>query len=121
MVNGVSVSKPQQSPMQAGDFYFRPTLIQHVTIAPWYRRWFLGEKTQVTHEPITCIVLSCPQCGLPFGFGPAWRRNRGEEGRGTAGGENALGGLALRVKLPMAGGVFVGRVEDGGREEVVDH
>ena len=26
--------------MQAGDFYFRPPLVQHVTTAPWYRRLF---------------------------------------------------------------------------------
>jgi hypothetical protein len=73
VVNGVSVSKPQQSPMQAGDFYFRPTLIEHVTTSPWYRRWFLNEKTRKTHEQVTCIVISCPVCGLPILTSPAHR------------------------------------------------
>jgi hypothetical protein len=57
--------------MQAGDFYFRPTLIQHVITAPWYRRLFLNEKTQLKHEAVTCIVISCPACGLPILTSPA--------------------------------------------------
>ena len=73
VVNGVSVSKPQENPMQAGDFYFRPTLIQHTVTAPWYRRWFFGEKTHTVHEPVTCIVISCPVCGLPILTSPSHR------------------------------------------------
>jgi len=69
VVNGVSVSKPQNS-MQAGDFYFRPTVLERVTAAPWYRRLF-GAVAQVKHEVVTCIVLSCPVCGLPILTSPA--------------------------------------------------
>jgi hypothetical protein len=75
VVNGVQASKPQEHPMQAGDFYFRPTLLQHVVTAPWYRRLFLEEKTHVTHEQVTCIVISCPVCGLPILTSPAHRVN----------------------------------------------
>jgi hypothetical protein len=73
VVNGVSVSKPSERPMQAGDFYFRPTVIQHVTTAPWLRRLFFREQTQIKHEQITCIVISCPVCGLPILTSPAHR------------------------------------------------
>lgn len=66
MVNGTTASKPQESPMQAGDFYFRPSVVQHVITSPWYRRLFLNEKTHVKHEMVTGIVLSCPVCGLPI-------------------------------------------------------
>jgi hypothetical protein len=71
VVNGVSVSKPSTAAMSAGDFYFRPTIVQHVVTAPWYRRWFLREKTYTIHEPVTCVVLSCPVCGLPILTTPA--------------------------------------------------
>jgi hypothetical protein len=71
-VNGVSVSKPAVHPMQAGDFYFRPTLVQHVITVPWYRRLF-GEKTQVKHDQVTCILIGCPVCGLPVLTSPAHR------------------------------------------------
>jgi hypothetical protein len=73
VVNGVSVSKPSERPMQAGDFYFRPTLTQHVITAPWYRRVFLREPTQIKHEQVTCIVISCPVCGLPILTSPMHR------------------------------------------------
>lgn len=43
-VIGVSVSKPSEHLMQAGNFYFRLTLIQHVIKAPWHRRPCLNEK-----------------------------------------------------------------------------
>jgi hypothetical protein len=33
--NGVLNASPEASPMQAGDFYFRPTFIKHVITAPW--------------------------------------------------------------------------------------
>jgi hypothetical protein len=71
IVNGVSVSQPQQGPMQAGDFYFRPTVIESVIPSPWYRRWFLREKSQLKHDVVTTIVLSCPVCGLPILTNPA--------------------------------------------------
>src|ERR1017187_10902849 len=73
VVNGVFVSKPSTAAMSAGDFYFRPTLIQHVTAAPWYRKLFLREQTQVKHEQVTCIVISCPVCGLPILTNPTHR------------------------------------------------
>ncbi len=67
VVNGVSVSKPQENPMQAGDFYFRPTIVEHIEKLPWYRRILTGvEKTGVVHEVVTTIVISCPVCGLPI-------------------------------------------------------
>jgi hypothetical protein len=78
VVNGVSVSKPSEPPMQAGDFYFRPSVVQHVIVSPWYRRWFFGEKTLLVNEVVTGIVISCPVCGLPILTSPAhrvWQRN----------------------------------------------
>jgi hypothetical protein len=48
-----------------------------------------------------------------LGFG-----NRGEELGGAAPFDDAVGGLAVGVQLPVPRGVRVGRVEDGGREEV---
>jgi hypothetical protein len=72
VVNGVNASEPAEHPMQAGDFYFRPTLTQHVIIAPWYRRLF-GATTQVKQAVVTTIVISCPVCGLPILTSPAHR------------------------------------------------
>lgn len=73
VVNGVSVSKPAEHPMQAGDFYFRPTLIQSTKTLPWYRRLFIKNGSYVAYESVTCIVLSCPVCGLPILTSPAHR------------------------------------------------
>lgn len=73
VVNGFSVSKPPQHRMQAGDFHFRPTVIQHVVTAPWYRRWFFGEKTHVKYDTLSCIIISCPVCGLPILTGQVHR------------------------------------------------
>jgi len=70
VVNGVSVSKPQESPMLAGDFYFRSTLVKHPIKPSWFLR-LLGEKTHMGHEVVTTIVLSCPVCGLPILTSPA--------------------------------------------------
>jgi hypothetical protein len=71
--NGALVSTVREQGMQAGDFYFRPTIIQHIITSPWYRRWFLREKTQLTHEAVTCVVISCPVCGLPILTNPSHR------------------------------------------------
>lgn len=66
VVNGVSVSKPAEHPMQAGDFYFRPTLVQHFSQPSWFARTFLRATPQVKNEAVTTIVISCPVCGLPI-------------------------------------------------------
>lgn len=65
VVNGVSVSKLPENPMQAGDFYFRSTLVQRIVKVPWYLR-LLGEKTHIGNEIVDTIVISCPGCGLPI-------------------------------------------------------
>jgi hypothetical protein len=66
VVNGVSVSKPATNPMQAGDFYFRPTLVQHLVKLSWFDRTFRRRKESVINEQVTTIVISCPVCGLPI-------------------------------------------------------
>lgn len=65
VVNGVSVSKPQESPMQAGDFYFRPTYVQRFVKANWFSKLF-GDKDGIEYEAVETIVMSCPGCGLPI-------------------------------------------------------
>jgi hypothetical protein len=72
VVNGVSVSKPSERPMQAGDFYFRPSLIPHISQPSWFGR-ILGRKPTMSHTAVTTIVLSCPVCGLPILTSPAHR------------------------------------------------
>jgi hypothetical protein len=70
VVNGLSVSKPQENPMQAGDFYFRPTVIQRYVKPSWWRR-LLRISAPLSHDVVTTIVLSCPVCGLPILTTPA--------------------------------------------------
>ena len=64
VVNGVSISKPQQGPMQAGDFYFRPTVIERVVRPSWFSRVVLRKTAQTKFETVDTIVISCPACGL---------------------------------------------------------
>jgi hypothetical protein len=66
VVNGVSVSQSKTQQMQAGDFYFRPTVVQTVIKTPWYRRLFSKDSTRLLLQQITTIVISCPVCGLPI-------------------------------------------------------
>jgi hypothetical protein len=67
IVNGVSVSRPSEHPMQAGDFYFRPTVVSYTAPAPsWFRRWFGLETASVVSKVVNTIVISCPVCGLPI-------------------------------------------------------
>jgi hypothetical protein len=51
-VNGFPVLKPQDDPMQAGDFYFRPTYVERIAKPSWFLRLF-GAKTKITHEAVT--------------------------------------------------------------------
>jgi hypothetical protein len=72
VVNGVSVSRPAEHPMQAGDFYFRPTLTQSIGKTPLWRRIFLREtRNRHVYGSVTTIVISCPACGLPILTSPA--------------------------------------------------
>jgi hypothetical protein len=71
VVNGVSVSKPAEHPMQAGDFYFRPTIVPLQVKPSWFRRVVLRKSTITIHEWIDAIVISCPICGLPILTSPA--------------------------------------------------
>lgn len=75
VVNGFLTSKVVERPvMQAGDFYFRPTLIQHIEKLPWYWRILTGGgETGVVNDTVTTIVISCPVCGLPILTSPAHR------------------------------------------------
>jgi hypothetical protein len=72
VVNGVSVSKAQGSPMQAGDFYFRPTVVQRTVRASWWQR-LLRKSAQGGADIVNTIVISCPACGLPILTPPAHR------------------------------------------------
>jgi hypothetical protein len=65
VVNGVSVSKPSEHPMQAGDFYFRPTVVAKLVEPSLFRRVFLRKTTQIVHDVVTTIVLSCPRATCP--------------------------------------------------------
>lgn len=73
VVNGVSVSKPSEHPMQAGDFYFRPTFTTEYVKPSWFRRVVLRQQESWKHEQVTTVVLSCPVCGLPILTTPSHR------------------------------------------------
>lgn len=70
VVNGVPVSK-LPSTMQAGDFYFRPTMIYHQSSPTWFQRVILRRKVIESYEGVLTIVISCPVCGLPILTSPA--------------------------------------------------
>jgi hypothetical protein len=70
VVDGVQ-AKASQSPMQAGDFYLRPTVVSSVTEPSWFRRVVLRKSARQTLKVVTTIVLSCPVCGLPILTSPA--------------------------------------------------
>jgi len=59
--------------MQAGDFYFRPTVVQSLAQPSWFRRVIMRKSAEVKHDIVTCVVLSCPVCGLPILTTPAQR------------------------------------------------
>jgi hypothetical protein len=72
VVNGIH-ARTSESPMVAGDFYFRPTLVQHVTQPSWFARTFLRRKQTVVNEHVRTIIISCPVCGLPILTSPTHR------------------------------------------------
>ena len=51
VVNGVSVSRPQQSPMQAG--VFRPTVVEHMVKPSWFKRVVLRKSATVEQSVVT--------------------------------------------------------------------
>lgn len=58
--------------MKAGDFYFRPTLVQRTGKPTWWER-LTRKSAQVKYESVDTIVISCPVCGLPILTTPAHR------------------------------------------------
>ena len=74
VVNGVSVSKALVRPvMQAGDFYFRPQVIETLVQAPWWKWLLFSRAAELKHQVVTTIVISCPVCGLPILTSPIHR------------------------------------------------
>jgi|GEM_PF-5174851 len=58
VVNGEMAKATAAPVMQAGDFYFRPTVVTHEVL--------LRQASKTVAEIKHAIVMSCPFCGLPI-------------------------------------------------------